>query len=79
MKVEYEATLKFFGENLNSAPSDTEFWAGIANFMDKFGSAQKALLAVRLGLCLPMMMGSLHYVDGCGSLGLTDLRTRAIV
>ncbi|EFJ47096.1 hypothetical protein VOLCADRAFT_105316 [Volvox carteri f. nagariensis] len=47
MKEQYEAMLKYFGENLNSTPSDTEFWAGIAAFVDKFSATQKALLAVR--------------------------------
>ncbi len=47
MKEQYEAMLKYFGENLNSTPSDTEFWIAIAAFVDKFSATQKALLAVR--------------------------------
>lgn len=38
--------LKYFGETTNSTKSDTEFWAAIAGFVEKFGQAQKALVAV---------------------------------
>ncbi len=41
--------LKYFGETTNSTKSDTEFWAAIAGFVEKFGQAQKALVAVSAG------------------------------
>ncbi|KXZ42876.1 hypothetical protein GPECTOR_113g288 [Gonium pectorale] len=47
VKVEYEAMLKYFGENLNSTPSDTEFWDAISQFVDKFSATQKALVTER--------------------------------
>ncbi|PNH10553.1 Formin-like protein 13 [Tetrabaena socialis] len=47
MKSQYEALLRYYGENLNSTPSDTEFWTAISAFVDKFSAAQKALVAER--------------------------------
>ena len=46
MKSQYDSLLKYYGENLNSTPSDTEFWSALAAFVERFSGAQRALVAV---------------------------------
>eukprot|EP00798_Chlamydomonas_sp_ICE-L_P020827 gene20827-27657_t len=41
VQKKYVQLLAYCGENLNSASSDTEFWAAITTFVDKFSSCQK--------------------------------------
>ena len=40
--------MAYFGENLNSTNSDTEFWAAIAVFVERFTAVQKALLKEKI-------------------------------
>ena len=35
VKAGYEALLAYYGENLNSTSSDTEFWSAIAVFVER--------------------------------------------
>ena len=37
---------RYYGENLNSTPSDIEFWAALSSFVDKFSASQKAIITV---------------------------------
>ncbi|GFH22823.1 formin-like protein, partial [Haematococcus lacustris] len=46
-KSSYDSLLAFYGENAHSTPSDTEFWAALTLFVEKFAVAQKALLLER--------------------------------
>ncbi|GAX85539.1 hypothetical protein CEUSTIGMA_g12955.t1 [Chlamydomonas eustigma] len=47
MRSGYEAMLAYFGENLNSTNSDTDFWAAISLFVERFAAVQRALLRER--------------------------------
>lgn len=55
---DYVAMLAYLGENLNSTPKDTEFWAAVALFVDKFSGCQRAIIAVReRGACVDFVGG----------------------
>lgn len=75
MKTLYEALLRYYGENLNSTPSDVEFWAALSIFVDKFAAAQKAIVTVGGAAGAPgARRGHLqHACIGRGALGGTTL------